>query len=71
MGLIYCFFFSVDFNRLEPDVRDLMIQLLALEQDIQRVKRTFHDTFCKMIEEIQTGQRKVKCDQEINTSIKE
>lgn len=45
-----------------------MIKLLALEQDVQRVQRVFSDTVDKMIKEIQSGKRKVKCDQEVSTS---
>lgn len=50
--------------RVDVDVRNQMVLLLALEQDARRGYRS-DVTFCKMLDEIITGQRKVKCDQEI------
>lgn len=55
----------MNFHRLEHDNRDLMVKLLALEQDVQRVHRVSGDVVGKMFFDIQTGQRNVKCDQEI------
>lgn len=65
MDLVKFNFIFVIFRRLEPDIRDQFVQLLALEQDAQRAYRHSDDTFCKMFMEIATRQRNVKCDQEI------
>lgn len=39
-----------------------MIELMALKQDSQRENRVSGDTFCKMVQEVQSKQRQVKCD---------
>lgn len=43
-----------------------MVELLALKEDSQRQDRLSGDTFCKTFAEIQSKQRKVKCDQSVN-----
>lgn len=47
--------------RLEPDVKKKFIQLLAIEQDMERENRIENDTFCLMIKQIRNGEREVLC----------
>lgn len=51
-------YFSTIFS-LESDVKQKLIQLLAIDQDAQRHERGMYDTFCKMLEEILSGNRDV------------
>lgn len=42
-------------------MKQKLIQLLAIDQDAQRHERVLYDTFCKMLEEILSGDRDVTC----------
>lgn len=49
--------------RLEPDVEQKLLWLLAFKEDAERgaSDRVPSDTFCTMIKQIQSGERGVSC----------
>ncbi|XP_037031945.1 uncharacterized protein LOC119071231 [Bradysia coprophila] len=50
-------------NVLTPEVKDLIIRLLVLEEDSQRIDRVTGDTYCKMSSDISNNERNVGVDQ--------
>lgn len=56
-------------SRLEPNVKQKLIQLLAIDQDAQRNERVVYDTFCKMLQDILSGERDVICAKPILTNL--
>lgn len=49
------------YSRLEPDVEKKFIQLLAIEQDNERVDHVENESVCTMIDQIRNEERQVTC----------
>lgn len=47
--------------RLQPEVYHKLVKMLALEEDAVRFERVIGDKFCRVVQQLQTGERQIVC----------